>query len=104
MPDWHAHLTVACVVERDGRYLMVEERDKASGELVFNQPAGHLEPGETLAAAALRETLEETGWRIELSGVLGMALYTVPTSGVTYYRTTPWMPQRTRLPAPDEHC
>ena len=87
MPDWHAHVTVACVVEDGGRYLMVEERDKSGGELVFNQPAGHLETGETLAEAALRETLEETGWRIELVGILGFALYTAPANGVTYYRT-----------------
>jgi 8-oxo-dGTP pyrophosphatase MutT (NUDIX family) len=87
MPDWYAHVTVACVVEDSGRYLMVEERDKASGELVFNQPAGHLEAGETLAEAALRETLEETGWQVELAGILGFALYTAPSNGVTYYRT-----------------
>ena len=43
---------------------MVEERDKTSGELVFNQPAGHLEQGESMTAAALRETLEETGWKL----------------------------------------
>lgn len=86
--DWHAHVTVATVVEHDGRYLLVEERDKVSGEAVFNQPAGHLEPGESLQAAALRETLEETGWRVELAGVLGLVLYTAPSNGVTYYRNT----------------
>jgi 8-oxo-dGTP pyrophosphatase MutT (NUDIX family) len=88
MNQWAPHVTVACVIERDGSYLMVEERDKTSGELVFNQPAGHLEQGESLAEAALRETLEETGWRVELVGVLGIALHYAPTSGITYYRTT----------------
>ncbi len=46
MNQWTPHVTVACVIEKDGKYLMVEERDKTSGELVFNQPAGHLEQGE----------------------------------------------------------
>ena len=86
--SWAPHVTVATVIERDGRYLLVEERDKTSGALVFNQPAGHLEAGESVTAAALRETLEETGWEIELLGVLGIALYTAPGNGVTYYRTT----------------
>jgi 8-oxo-dGTP pyrophosphatase MutT (NUDIX family) len=85
---WAPRATVACVVERGGRYLMVEERDKATGRMVFNQPAGHLEPGESLQQAALREALEETGWRIALTAVLGIALYTAPASGVTYLRTT----------------
>ena len=88
MSDWAPRVTVATVVERDGRYLLVEERDKSSGAMVFNQPAGHLEPGETLLEAALRETLEETAWQVSLQGVLGTALYTAPANGVTYYRTT----------------
>jgi 8-oxo-dGTP pyrophosphatase MutT (NUDIX family) len=88
MEEWAPHVTVATVIERDGRYLLVEERDKTSGRLVFNQPAGHLEPGESLAAAALRETLEETGWEIALQGLLGMALYRAQSNGVTYFRTT----------------
>ena len=88
MSEWKPHVTVAIVIVREGRYLLVEERDKHSGELVFNQPAGHLEQGETLAAAALRETLEETGWEVRLQGILGVALYTAPANGITYYRTT----------------
>jgi len=88
MSQWTPHATVACVIEEDGRYLMVEERDKFSGEMVFNQPAGHLEEGESIEEAALRETLEETGWRIELRGVLGLTLYRAPKRGITYYRTT----------------
>jgi len=88
MNQWTPHVTVACVIEQDGKYLMVEERDKASGELVFNQPAGHLEQGESMTAAALRETLEETGWHVELKGVLGIALHLAPKTGITYFRTT----------------
>ncbi|MFV8817238.1 NUDIX domain-containing protein [Haliea sp. E17] len=84
---WPPHVTVATVVERDGLYLLVEERDKFTGELVFNQPAGHLDPGESLAEAALRETREETRWEVRLTGVLGMALYPAQ-NGVLYYRTT----------------
>jgi len=88
MPQWKPHATVACVIEEDGRYLMVEERDKDTGAMVFNQPAGHLEEGESIQAAALRETLEETGWAVELTGVLGVALYRAPKRGTTYLRTT----------------
>ncbi|KAA1193060.1 NUDIX hydrolase [Pseudohalioglobus sediminis] len=85
--DWPPHVTVAVVVERDGHYLMVEERDELAGGLVFNQPAGHLEPGEGLLQAALRETLEETGWSVQLTGVIGVSLATAP-NGITYYRTS----------------
>ncbi len=88
MRDWQAHVTVATVVFSAGRYLLVEERDKQTGRLVFNQPAGHLEAGESLPEAALRETREESGWTVQLTGVLGFALYTAPANGVTYYRTT----------------
>ena len=85
---WKPHVTVATVIERDGKYLLVEERDKQTGAMVFNQPAGHLEQNETLAAAAERETREETGWLVELQGIVGIALYTAPANGVTYHRTT----------------
>ena len=78
---WPPHITVACVIEKEGKYLMVEERDKTSGEMVFNQPAGHVEAGESLAQAALRETLEETGWDIELIGVFRR---------LTIYSTDEW--------------
>lgn len=85
---WPPHITVACVIEKEGKYLMVEERDKTSGKMVFNQPAGHVDPDESLEQAAVRETLEETGWNIELIGVLGVSMYKAPTNGVTYHRTT----------------
>ena len=88
MRDWTPHVPVATVIEDNGRYLLVEERDKFSGGLVFNQPAGHLERHESLPEAALRETLEETGWQVALEGVLGVALYTAPANQVTYVRTT----------------
>jgi 8-oxo-dGTP pyrophosphatase MutT (NUDIX family) len=67
---WKPDVTVATIVARDGRFLVVEERVR--GELVLNQPAGHLEPDESLADAARRETLEETGWTVELEHFLGV--------------------------------
>ena len=66
---WQPDVTVATIVVRDGRLLMVEEQ--AHGRLVLNQPAGHLEPDESLEHAALRETREETGWDVRLTGFVG---------------------------------
>ena len=71
---WQPDVTVATVVERDGRLLMVEE--KAHGRLVLNQPAGHLEPDESLFQAAVREALEESGWDIRLTSFLGAYQWT----------------------------
>lgn len=84
---WLPRVTVATVVFDGSRYLLVEELAEA-GSPVFNQPAGHLEPGETLAEAARRETLEETGWEVELEALLGASLLTNAISGITYYRTS----------------
>jgi len=67
---WRPHVTVACVVADGDRFLMVEETVK--GQLVYNQPAGHLEDGESLIDAALRETLEETGWTVTLDCFIGV--------------------------------
>lgn len=78
------HVTVATIVEDHGRFLLVEEF--AGGQAVFNQPAGHLEADESLIQAAVRETLEETGWDVELTAVTGIYLYTAPSNGVTYQR------------------
>ena len=78
------HLTVATVTEREGRILMVREWD--NGRLLYNQPAGHVEPGETIQQAAIRETLEETRWRVALTALLGIYTRTDPNTGITYYR------------------
>jgi len=80
---WLAHSSVATIVENDGKFLMVEETD--GDQVVFNQPAGHLEDGETLFAAAIRETLEETAWEVELTAFTGLYHYPAP-NGITYIR------------------
>ena len=80
---WTPHSTVATVVEHDGQFLMVEETD--AGRTVFNQPAGHLDEGETLFDAAVRETLEETAWHVTLTGYLGTYVYRAPNA-ITYIR------------------
>ena len=70
---WKPDVTVAAVAERDGRFLFVEER--ASGRVVINQPAGHVEVGETLIDAVARETLEETGWTFVPTAVVGIYVW-----------------------------
>jgi 8-oxo-dGTP pyrophosphatase MutT (NUDIX family) len=66
-------VTVAAVVERGGRFLLVEER--VGGRVVLNQPAGHLEPGESLLDAAIREAREETGLAFEPRHLIGVYLW-----------------------------
>ncbi len=78
------HITVATIVERAGKFLMV--REKSDGRLVYNQPAGHVEVNESLLEAAKRETLEETAWRVNLEYLLGIYQYTSPVNGITYIR------------------
>ena len=70
---WRPEVTVAAVIERDARFLLVEERIR--GRRVFNQPAGHLEDGETLPSAIVREVLEETAWGFEPQWLLGIYLW-----------------------------
>ncbi|MDF3029474.1 MAG: hydrolase [Moraxellaceae bacterium] len=83
---WEPHVTVAVVIERDGRFLMVEENAE-QGRVVYNQPAGHVEKGETLEQAAIREALEETGWDVKLTAFLGLYVYTPAFDrDITYYR------------------
>lgn len=81
---WQPDVTVATVVVRDGRLLVVEEQVR--GERVINQPAGHLEPDETLLEAARRETLEETGWDVTLTAFIGAYQWKAPADGRHFLR------------------
>jgi len=83
MPDL-PRVTVATIVSRNNQYLMVEEFD--NGELVLNQPTGHVEPGERLFDAAVRETEEKTGWRVTLKHLVGIFQHTSPLDSITYTR------------------
>ncbi|OTG94901.1 NUDIX hydrolase [Acinetobacter sp. ANC 3832] len=87
MTSWTPHVTVATVVEKDGKFLFVEEHTEGVTHTVFNQPAGHVEAGETIIQAAIRETMEETGHAVEVDSLLGIYTYTPPMfPDRTYYR------------------
>ena len=80
---WHPHSTVAVIVEKDGKFLLVEE--ESSGKIVLNQPAGHVEQHESILTAAKREALEETAWHVEPQYLIGF--YSYPgQNGITYHR------------------
>ncbi len=81
---WRPNVVVAAIVERDGRYLLVEEETEDGRR--FNQPAGHLESGESLLAAVSRETIEETAYRFEPTGLVGIYRLCYPSAGTTYLR------------------
>lgn len=78
------HVTVAAITERAGRFLLVEEN--IAGEVRLNQPAGHLESGENLCEAVIREALEETASRFQPQALVGLYLWRVPDSDLTYLR------------------
>lgn len=81
---WRPSVTVAAVIERGGRFLFVEE--DADGRRVLNQPAGHLDPGESLVAAVTREVLEETAHRFTPTALLGVYRWRYPLKDVTFLR------------------
>ncbi len=84
MQQWKPNVTVAALAERDNRFLLVDElRD---GRRVLNQPAGHLEEGETLLGAVRRETREETGRDFKPQALVGIYSYPKPHSKITYLR------------------
>lgn len=78
-------LTVAAVAERDGRFLVVEERSP-EGALVVNQPAGHVEHGECLIDAVVREAFEETAWHFRPEHLVGVYLWAHPNGTISYLR------------------
>lgn len=83
---WKPHITVAAVIERDGRFLLVEE--EADGRRVFNNPAGHLEEGESLYAAVVREVLEETALHFKPSALIGIYQWRNPANKESFVRAT----------------
>lgn len=83
---WKPHATVAAVIEQDGRYLVVEE--KSDGLIVFNQPAGHLEPDESLIEAVIRETREETAWCFHPEAITGIYRWKQPNTERTFLRVS----------------
>jgi ADP-ribose pyrophosphatase YjhB (NUDIX family) len=100
--SWAPHVTVATVIQHaeyhddtgslvPARFLLVEEESLSLPHLVFNQPAGHVEANETLIEAAIRETLEETGYHVSIDHLLGIYTYTPPNDPhCTYYRMCFW--------------
>ncbi len=81
---WKPHTTVAAIIERDKKFLMVEEL--VQGKLVTNQPAGHLDPDESLITAVIRETQEETAWQFIPEAIVGIYLWKHSGNGETFLR------------------
>ncbi len=81
---WKPNVVVAAIIERAGRFLLVEEQ--ADGAIVLNQPAGHLDAGETLLDAVVRETLEETAWHVAPEALIGVYRWPHPAKDLTYLR------------------
>lgn len=81
---WKPHVTVAAVIERDGKFLLVEEQ--TDDGIRFNQPAGHLECGESLTAAVIREALEETAYDFVPTSLVGIYHWRNMDRDLTYLR------------------
>ena len=84
MTIWKPSVTVAAVIERQGRFIVVEER--IDGKLVLNQPAGHLDPGESLVQACRREVMEETAHDFEPTALVGIYRWHYAAKDVTFLR------------------
>lgn len=84
MSIWKPSVTVAAVIERDGKFLFVEELQ--DGRRVLNQPAGHLDPDETLIAACAREVMEETAHRFDPTALVGIYRWFYQPMEVTFLR------------------
>ena len=81
---WKPHTTVAAIIERDNKFLMVEEL--VNNKRVFNQPAGHLDSDESLIDATIRETFEETAWNFMPEAITGIYLWKHPDNGESFLR------------------
>ncbi|MRR50244.1 MAG: NUDIX hydrolase [Rhodocyclaceae bacterium] len=81
---WKPNVTVAAIIEREGRFLLVEE--ETDDGIRFNQPAGHLDKGESLVAACAREALEETAWHFQPKALVGVYQWPRPQGDITYLR------------------
>jgi len=81
---WRPSVTVAAIIEREGKFLFVEELQ--DGRRVLNQPAGHLDPDETLIAACAREVMEETAHRFEPAALVGIYRWYYQPADVTFLR------------------
>lgn len=81
---WKPNVTVAALIEQDGRFLLVEEETEDG--LRLNQPAGHLDEGESLVAACVREALEETAWNFVPKALVGVYQWQRPRGDITYLR------------------
>jgi 8-oxo-dGTP pyrophosphatase MutT (NUDIX family) len=82
--SWQAHVTVAALCEQEGRFLLVEEL--IDGQLLLNQPAGHLDPGESLVEAVVREAREESAWVVEPLALVGLYLWREPARTKSFLR------------------
>ena len=81
---WKPNVTVAALIERDGRFLLVEEETEDG--IRINQPAGHLDAGESLVDACAREALEETAWAFRPTALVGVYQWPRPKGDITYLR------------------
>ena len=81
---WKPNVTVAALIERAGRFLLVEE--ETDDGIRFNQPAGHLDEGESLVDACAREALEETAWQFRPTALVGVYQWPRPQGDITYLR------------------
>ena len=81
---WKPNVTVAAIIEQDGKFLLVEEH--TSQGILFNQPAGHLEADESLLAAVAREVLEESAYEFEPQHLIGIYRWHAPQADTTYLR------------------
>ena len=82
--NWKPNVTVAALIERDGCFLLVEE--ETDDGIRFNQPAGHLDEGESLVHACRREALEETAWHFAPQSLVGIYQWPRPQGDITYLR------------------